>query len=84
MQTALGALAPGRFRTILGMKHVSPFIEESVAELARDGVQRIIGLVLAPHYSSMSVEEYLQRARAAVRNTITSPVLTQKMSQTTG
>jgi len=78
MQTALDAIAPGRFRTILGMKHVSPFIEESVAELARDGVQRIIGLVLAPHYSSMSVEEYLQRARAAVRNTITSPVLTHK------
>jgi len=66
MQTALDAIAPGRFRTILGMKHVSPFIEESVAELARDGVQRIIGLVLAPHYSSMSVGEYIQRARAAL------------------
>src|SRR5260370_20093010 len=64
MQTALDALAPGRFRTILGMKHAPPFIEESVAELARDGVQRIIGLVLAPHYSSMSVGEYIQRARA--------------------
>jgi len=66
MQTALDAIAPGRFRTILGMKHVHPFIEESVAELARDGVQRIIGLVLAPHYSSMSVGEYMQRARAAL------------------
>src|SRR5260370_7241580 len=66
MQTVLDAIAPGRFRTILGMKHVSPFIEESVAELARDGVQRIIGLVLAPHYSSMSVGEYMQRARAAL------------------
>src|SRR5260370_12513144 len=63
---ALCVVAPGRFRTILGMKHVSPFIEESVAELARDGVQRIIGLVLAPHYSSMSVGEYIQRARAAL------------------
>ncbi len=66
MQTALDAMAPGRFRTILGLKHVSPFIEESVAELTRDGVQRIIGLVLAPHYSRMSVGEYMQRARAAL------------------
>lgn len=66
IQTALDAIAPGRFRTILGMKHAAPFIEESVAELARDGVQRIIGLVLAPHYSSMSVGEYIQRARAAL------------------
>ena len=66
IQTALDTIAPGRFRTILGMKHAAPFIEESVAELARDGVQRIIGLVLAPHYSSMSVGEYIQRARAAL------------------
>lgn len=66
LQTALDAIAPGRFRTMLGMKHAPPFIEESVAELARDGVQRIIGLVLAPHYSSMSVGEYMQRARTAL------------------
>src|SRR5260370_22263543 len=66
MQMALDVIAQGRFRTILGMKHVSPFIEESVAELAMDGVQMIIGLVLAPHYSSMSVGEYIQRSRAAL------------------
>src|SRR5258708_14788461 len=59
MKTALDAIAPGRFRTILGMKHVSPFIEESVAELARDGVQRIVGLRLAPHSSTISVRSYI-------------------------
>src|SRR5258708_18168044 len=75
MQTALDAIAPGRFRTILGMKHVSPFIEESVAELARDGVQRIIGLVLAPHYSSMSVGEYIQRARSALPASLPFPAI---------
>lgn len=66
IQMALDALAPGRFRAILGMKHASPFLEESATELVRDGVERIIGLVLAPHYSSMSVGEYMQRARAAL------------------
>jgi protoporphyrin/coproporphyrin ferrochelatase len=66
IQTALDSLAPGRFRAVPGMKHASPFLEESVAELVRGGVQRIIGLVLAPHYSSMSVGEYLQRVKAAL------------------
>lgn len=63
IQTALETLAPGRFRTILGMKHAPPFLEESVAKLVHEGVQHIIGLVLAPHYSHLSVGEYLQRAR---------------------
>src|SRR5260221_5088713 len=55
MQTALDALAPGRFQTILGMKHAPPFIEESVAELARHGVRSLIGLALCPHYFSTRV-----------------------------
>ncbi len=66
IQSSLDARTPGRFQTILGMKHATPFLEESAAALVRDGMQRIIGLVLAPHYSSLSVGEYLQRARAAL------------------
>ncbi|HEU5231093.1 MAG TPA: ferrochelatase [Ktedonobacteraceae bacterium] len=65
IQAALDRLAPGKFRVVLGMKHAPPFIEDGVAELMKSGVQRIIGLVLAPHYSSMSVGEYTERAQAA-------------------
>jgi ferrochelatase len=70
IQAALDATSLRRFRAILGMKHSSPFIEESVQALAQSGVQRIIGLALAPHYSSMSVGEYMQRARSATPSTI--------------
>lgn len=49
----------------LGMKHAPPFIEEGMAALAAAGVERVVGLVLAPHYSSGSVGEYEARARAA-------------------
>ena len=70
IQTALDAIAPGRFRTMLGMKHASPFLEESATALMQDGVQRIVGLVLAPHYSSMSVGEYIQRVRDALPTTL--------------
>jgi ferrochelatase len=65
LQTALDGCAPGHFRTASGMKHAPPFLEEGIAGLVNAGVRRIIGLVLAPHYSMMSVGEYLQRAKAA-------------------
>ena len=53
----------GGYRVALGMKHAAPFIEDGVASL--QDCERIVGLVLAPHYSAMSVGEYLERARAA-------------------
>lgn len=49
----------------LGMKHAAPFIEDGVAALAAGGARRIVGLVLAPHYSAMSVGQYEERVRAA-------------------
>ena len=49
----------------LGMKHAPPFIEDGVASLADKGVTKVIGLVLAPHYSRMSVGQYEARAAAA-------------------
>lgn len=65
IQAALDRVEPGMFRVALGMKHAPPFIEDGVAELVKSGAQRIVGLVLAPHYSSMSVGEYTARAQAA-------------------
>lgn len=47
----------------LGQKHAPPFIEDGVERLAEAGVERILALVLAPHWSTMSVAEYLGRAR---------------------
>ncbi|MGQ0742846.1 MAG: ferrochelatase [Acidimicrobiales bacterium] len=49
----------------IGNKHVGPFIEDAVSALAHAGVRRAVGLVLAPHYSALSVGEYTKRARAA-------------------
>ena len=46
-----------------GQKHSAPFIEDAVEALAAQGVERIVGIVFAPHWSTMSVAEYLGRAR---------------------
>jgi protoporphyrin/coproporphyrin ferrochelatase len=62
LQAALG----GGYRVVLGQKHAPPFIEDGRAELETLGCDRIVGLVLAPHYSALSVGEYEERARPDV------------------
>jgi protoporphyrin/coproporphyrin ferrochelatase len=56
----------GRFRAYLGMKHSPPFIAEGVAHMREDGIERAIGIVMAPHWSGMSIETYVQRVEKAV------------------
>ncbi|HVP02961.1 MAG TPA: ferrochelatase [Solirubrobacteraceae bacterium] len=63
---ALEEAHPGRFVVALGQKHTAPFIEDGAAELLALGVERIVGLVLAPHFSTMSIAQYAERAIAAV------------------
>ena len=65
MQAALDRIAPGQYHVVLGMKHATPFIEDSVEELATSGFRRVVGLVLAPHYSAFSVGQYLNRLSTA-------------------
>jgi ferrochelatase len=48
--------------TYVGYKHVDPFIPDAVGAMAKDGVTSAVGLVLAPHYSKMSVGDYTKRA----------------------
>ncbi|MFM8267563.1 MAG: ferrochelatase, partial [Ilumatobacteraceae bacterium] len=65
LQRALDTLAPGAYTVTLGLKHADPKVEAAVEALAAQGVRRIIGLVLAPHWSTYSVGQYLDRARTA-------------------
>ena len=51
------------YRVALGTKHSTPSIEDGVAALS--DCRRIIGLVLAPHYSALSVGDYARRAASA-------------------
>lgn len=50
----------------VGMKHWRPRIADAVEAALADGATRVVGLVLAPHYSRMSVGEYRERLEAAV------------------
>ncbi|HEY1455595.1 MAG TPA: ferrochelatase [Candidatus Dormibacteraeota bacterium] len=44
--------------TFVGMKHASPFIEDGAVEAARAGIERLVGLPLAPHFADMSLGAY--------------------------
>ena len=67
LQAALDAQAPGRYVVVLGMKHAAPMIEDAVQQVAAMGIDRIVGLVLAPHYSSYSIGQYIDRVAAAAQ-----------------
>ncbi|MEO5899992.1 MAG: ferrochelatase [Ilumatobacteraceae bacterium] len=63
LQRALDVIAPDAYEVVLGLKHAAPKIETAVESLNAAGFRRIVGLVLAPHFSAFSVGEYLGRLR---------------------
>jgi ferrochelatase len=65
LQTALNNIAPNTYHVALGLKHAAPMIEDAVQQLAAEGFTKIIALVLAPHYSSFSIGQYIGRATEA-------------------
>jgi ferrochelatase len=50
----------------LGMKHWTPHIASAVEEIVESGADRIIAIVLAPHYSTISTEGYRRKVEAAL------------------
>jgi len=61
VQAALDAIDPTEFRVFTASKHAAPFLEEGVRAVAAAGITEMVAMVLAPHYSALSVGEYLGR-----------------------
>jgi ferrochelatase len=49
------------FKAFVGMRHWHPFIQDTLAEMRTQGIERTVGLVMAPHYSRMSVQAYFKK-----------------------
>jgi len=58
-------LGPG-IPVAVGMRNWKPFIKTALEELAAAGVTRVIGIPLAPQFSSLSVQKYIDAARSAL------------------
>lgn len=63
---ALESRFPGQFDVRFGSKYEPPMIEDVAPSFLEDGFTKVIGLVLAPHASSMSTTQYMDRARAVL------------------
>jgi protoporphyrin/coproporphyrin ferrochelatase len=50
----------------VGMKHWRPRIAEAVEEALAGGAETVVGLVLAPHYSRLSIAGYRERLEQAL------------------
>jgi ferrochelatase len=53
------------FRTFVGMRHWHPFIKDVLVEMCNQGIERAVGLVMAPHYSRMSIGAYHKKVEEA-------------------
>ena len=67
---ALEARALGDFDVRFGSKYEPPMIEDVAPGFAADGVTHVVGLVLAPHSSSMSTDQYMARAKESLGDSV--------------
>jgi ferrochelatase len=54
------------FQTFVGMRHWQPRIRQAVEEISDQGIRTLVGLVMAPHQSTLSSGAYFQRLQEAV------------------
>jgi protoporphyrin/coproporphyrin ferrochelatase len=62
LRERLGADIP----VAVGMRNWRPFIKDAIEELAASGVTRIIGIPMAPQFSTLSVKKYIDAATASL------------------
>jgi len=68
LQTALSRNGH-EYRVVTGMRHWQPRIAEALSELASEGIERAVGVVMAPHYSRLSIDLYfaqVEKARGSI------------------
>jgi len=53
------------FRVFVGMRHWHPFIPDTLTAMREQGIERTVGLVMAPHYSRMSIQAYFNKIEEA-------------------
>jgi len=61
VQAALDAIDPTEFQVFTASKHAEPYLEDGARTVAATGITELVAMVLAPHYSALSVGEYLER-----------------------
>ncbi len=63
------------FKAFVGMRHWHPYIKDTLAEMQAQGIQRAVGLVMAPQYSRMSIQAYFKKINEAESPIEVAPIL---------
>jgi ferrochelatase len=63
--TALDKALGDDFKTYIGMRHWTPRIPEAIQQMTDDGIEEAVAIVMAPHYSRLSIGKYLEILDAA-------------------
>ena len=64
IETTLNANG-NKFKAFVGMRHWHPFIKDVLMEMQEEGIERAVSVVMAPHYSRMSIGTYYQKVDEA-------------------
>ncbi len=68
------ALDRSNFKTFVGMRHWHPYIKDTLAQMSAQGIDRAIGLAMAPHYSRMSIGAYYKKIEEAGSSIAIKPI----------
>jgi len=65
LEHRLNETGPSRFTVYVGFRHWHPYIRDTYQEIVQDGVQRLVGLCMAPQNSQLSVGAYVKKVEEA-------------------
>ncbi len=65
LEQALNGPGGEGYRVYVGCRHWRPYIKDAYAELVDEQPERLIGICMAPQYSSMSVAAYIKKVEDA-------------------
>ncbi|WP_213949304.1 ferrochelatase [Luteibacter sp. dw_328] len=77
LQAELGRRRPGPIRVALAMRYGKPAVAETIAQLQREGVRRLLVLPLYPQYSATSTGSVFDAVADAVKGLRWPPELRQ-------
>ena len=61
------------FKVFVGMRYWHPFIKDTLNEIKNSGAERIVAVVMAPHYSKLSTGNYIKAVNEAMAE-LTPPI----------
>lgn len=64
LEKALGE----EYSVYIGMRHWEPWIENTIRQMKNDGIEEAVGIVMAPHFSKMSVCKYYEKVVKSMKD----------------